>query len=148
MITYGNISKAVGNTLKAASVFKNFQQWDELTEAVPGGFPFGRCYPDEGNVDYGGESVDRSTFQVGVRATQMTMTIDCYVRVRSQLKTDITAQINLVDAVDAVLVAQQNKPFFGLEGIQAFNWSWQRVTYVHEKTSYTGVEFKLSLIVF
>lgn len=147
MITYGALSKAVGSTLKNANIFTVFQQYDELTEAIPT-TPLGRCYPDEGNVDFGGESVDRTTFQVGVRGTQMTITIDCYARARSQLAHDIKAQIDLIDAVDAVLVAQKTQPFFGIDGIKAFSWSWERTTFQHEATQYAGAEFKLSLIVF
>ena len=146
-VTYGALSKAVGNTLKAANIFKVVQQYDELTEQIPT-HPLARCYPDDGEVDFGGESVERQTFKVGVRGTRMTITIDCYARPRSQLLHDIKAQVDLIDAVDAVLVAQQNQPFFGLDGIKAFSWSWQRVTYQHEGNSYAGGEFKLTLIVF
>jgi hypothetical protein len=53
-----------------------------------------------------------------------------------------------IDAVTDKLEDQDNKPFFGLDAIQAFSWVWQRAIFPFAQGEYVGCRFILTVRIF
>jgi hypothetical protein len=148
-VTYGAIASGVANSLKLTGVFKSVENYDALSEGIPV-LPCAHVYPVAAETDSGNEAVAQSSFKAGVRVTTVTINVDVYARQRSQKKHDIKAQVDLIDAVDNWLTAQPMESAFGVAGIRAVRWSWERTTFVYgePQISYAGAEFTLMITVF
>ncbi len=130
LITFGSISRAVADTLKAVkSSFATspviVQNFDELTEAV-NDWPLLQVLPKKGKVDPFASNTERSSFGGKVQATSFGIEIIGYAKPRAELAEDIEAQVALIDGVDVVLSSQNGVPQFGLQAIKGFNWEWER----------------------
>ncbi len=161
VVTYASISRAVADTLKAVRspwgketdrhglVF--VQNYDEITEGV-NDWPLLRVLPNSGQTDNFASNTERSSFGGKIQATSFTIEVIGYAKPRADLAEDLAAQIALVDAVDVVLSSQKDKPQFGMQAIQAFNWKWEKATLQIGKESdaiqYAGVTFTLELFIF
>jgi hypothetical protein len=147
-ITIAQICDAVASTLSAATTSPRTQSYDELTEGMQD-TPTLQVYPEDGNQDPSGNT-DRTSFKAGVRQTMLTVNADYYAHQRAHIGEDMAALVNGIDAITNILEAQDTKPYFGLAGIQAFSWSWRRVTFVYgdPQQSYVGARFTLNIRVF
>ncbi len=149
MLTYGEIVKAVAAALKTANGVKRVQAYDEITESIPD-WPLLQVYAESGEVDVSSGDMKQSAFGGGVQQTSLVINIDGYARRRSHLGADLKAQMELIDAVDAKLCAQE-KPYF-LDGIHGLHWTWERATLLSGKgegaTEYAGCRFKLQVTIF
>ena len=148
-ITIAQICNAVESTLGAAATVKRSQSYDGLTEGMQD-FPTLQIYPEAGNQDPGGGNTDRTTFKAGVRQTELIVHADYYARQRSHLGEDMAAIVNGWDAITNELEKQDSKPYFGLDGLQAFKWTAQRVIFEYgdPKVRYTGVRFVITFRIF
>ena len=149
-ITLAQICDAIESTLGGATGLERSESYDELTEgAHPGDLPLLQVYPNDGTTDPSGNT-DRTTFRGGVRQTALTIHADVYARQRSHIGEDMKAVVNSMDAIINVLEAQNVKPYFGLVGIKAFAWRWERVTFIYgdPQLPYAGVRFYLSIRTF
>ncbi len=150
ILTYGHICKAIATALKTTTGVIRVEAYDELSEGVPD-WPMLQVYPDNGEVDTGSEDTERATFGAGVRRTSMLIIVRGYARPRSHLAEDLKAQVELIDAIDARLSDQKQKPF-GVPGIRAFNWKWERATYSFAegdvKSTYAACQFTIEVTVF
>ena len=126
-ITLAQICNAIKTTLATAAEVDVSQSYNELTEAVVDQKLL-QVYPDSGQQDPSG-STDRTTFQAKVRQTSITILVDYYAKQRSNLGEDMAQLVDGIDAITNVFEAQDTKPYFGLDGIRAFSWSWQRATF-------------------
>jgi hypothetical protein len=149
-VTLGEILDAIESTLAASSGLTRTQSYDELTEGM-NDLPTLQVYPEAGEQDPSGDGrTDRTAFGGGVRQTEFTIHADLYARQRSHLGEDMAALVDLIDAMQDVFEQQNTKPYFGLEGIRAFHWSWRRVvfTYGDPQLGYMGARFVLTVRVF
>lgn len=145
VITYASLCKAVATTLKDAHIAEQVQAYDELTEAIAD-TPTLQVYLKEDAAETDDTGIHQSTFQAGVRIARLTVIIDCYARQRSHLAQDMAAQMDIIDAVDAVLCQQVAAPFFG--GAKALHWTWKRLVLENAETHYAGAECTLTLWIF
>lgn len=147
MITIYDLVEAVRATLGQAQGVLQAQANEGMTEGI-GDLPLLQVYPQSGEAD-NRAATDRTTFRGGARQEQVVLAVDLFARMRSDLGEDMAALTQGLDAVRRVLVAQHTKPFFGLDGPQAFSWSWQRVsiTYGQPEQKYAGVRFTLVFMV-
>lgn len=146
IITYSDISKSVASALTLATGVKRVEAHDEMSENVPV-TPMLQVYPESGETDTVGEN-DRAVFNAAIRRSQTVIHVDGFARQRSYLGADIAAAVALVDAVDAVLIAQKATPFFGLADIQGFRWNWQRQNWKVNEIDYAGVKFIITLWIY
>lgn len=146
-ITLAQILDAVKATLAVAPTLARSMSYDELTEGISD-TPLLQVYPEAGNQDVT-NNADRTTFHAGVRQTDLTVHCDYYAQQRKHIGEDMAALVDGIDAMTAIFEQQDTKPYFGLVGIKAFHWSWQRVTFDYGTTIvYVGARFILSLRVF
>lgn len=147
IVTYSDISHAVANTLKIAKGVKKVEAHDELSESITV-TPLLQIYPQKGNTDAVGEN-DRAVFNAAIRRNTSTIIVDGYARQRSHRALDIKAQVDLIDAIDTVLVQQKKSPLFGLNDIQTFSWEWERVYFGDENTPiYAGCKFTITIWIY
>ena len=149
-ITLAQICDAIEATLATATTVKRSQSHDELTEGIHD-TPMLQVYPENGRQDAGEGSTDRFTFGGGgnpVRQTELTIHADYYARQRSHIGQDMEALVDGIDAITNVLEGQDQKNYFGLAGIQAFSWRWDRVVFIYAGVNYIGARFMLTVRVF
>lgn len=147
-ITTAQIIDAIETTLSAAPTLARSMSYDELTEGI-NDTPLLQVYAEAGEQDPT-TNTDRTTFRAGVRQTSLTINADYYAQQRKHIGEDMAALIDGIDAMTNIFEAQDAKPYFGLDGIKAFHWSWQRVTfdYGDPAINYVGARFTLTIRVF
>jgi len=148
-ITLAQICDAIESTLDDATTVVRSESYDELSDGVQD-TPLLQVYPENGLQSAGG-ATDRHTFGGGgdpARQTELTIHADYYARQRSHIGEDMAALVNGIDALQDVLEGQDQKPYFGLEGIRAFSWRWDRVVFEYAGVQYMGARFILTVRVF
>lgn len=149
-ITIAQICDAIESTLGAATGITRSQSYDELTEGMPpGDLPLLQVYPEAGEADITG-TTDRSSFRGGVRQTELIIIADLYAHQRSHMGEDMEILVDGIDAFIDVMEAQDTKDYFGLAGLQAFHWRFERVTFVYgnPQLPYVGARFYLTIRIF
>lgn len=145
---------AIFDTLKTAPGLKSKQNFDQLTEGY-NTLPALRVLPDDWNPSNSGkQNTAQATFGGKVRIERITFTADVVVSQRNNLHLNIAKLVDLADQVDAILYAEQGKPYFGLEDeaenpiIDGFSWSAQRVLIQEaDGKEYVGVRYTIVLTV-
>jgi len=147
-ITIGQILDAIELTLSSAPTLARSMSYDELTEGI-NDTPLLQVYPESGEQDPAGNT-DRTTFVAGVRQTVLMVNCDYYAQQRKHIGEDMAALVDGIDAMFNIFEAQDQKPYFGLSGIQAFHWTFQHVTFEYGDTSikYVGARFTLTIRIF
>lgn len=147
-ITLGQILNAVKNTLAVAPTLARSMSYNELTEGI-NDTPLLQVYPESGDQDPTG-STDRTTFKAAVRQTNFTVNCDYYAHTRANLGEDMAKLVDGIDAMTTIFEAQDTKPYFGLDGIRAYHWSWQRVIfdYGDAQIKYVGARFTITIRTF
>jgi hypothetical protein len=147
-ITIAQICDAIESTLGAATGIKRGQSYDELGESIQD-TPLLQVYPETlfGNAT---GNTDRSSFRGGIRQTEVVIYADLYAQQRRHMGEDMKKLVNGVDAIVTVIQAQDTKPYFGLDGIKAFSWRGERVTFIYgdSQQPYVGMRFYFTLRVF
>jgi hypothetical protein len=149
IITLAQICDAIEDTLDAATTLKRSQSYDELTDGVQD-TPLLQVYPESG-FQSAGSSTDRYTFGGGgdpVRQTECVIHADYYARQRAHIGEDMKALVDGIDAMQNIFEAQDRKPYFGLAGIEAFAWRWDRVQFEYSGVLYMAARFVLTVRVF
>lgn len=147
-ITLAQIIDAVESTLATAPTLARSMSYDELTEGI-NDTPLLQVYPEAGDQDPAGNA-DRTTFRAGVRQTNITVNCDYYAHTRANIGEDMAKLVDGIDAMTNIFEAQDTKAYFGLTGIKAFHWSWQRVIFEYgdSQIKYVGARFTLTIRVF
>ena len=146
-ITLAQICDAIETTLSAATTITRSESHDELTEGVHD-TPLLQVYPESGNQDPSG-TTERTTFRAGVRQTEIVIHADYFAAERgTSIGEEMGRLVNGIDAMTAVFEGQDEKPYFGLDGIKAFAWRWERVTFDYGKVRYVGARFVILVRVF
>lgn len=147
-VTLAEVCNGIRTTLGAAAGMQSSASFDELSEGIPAmDCPKVEVYPESGSCDPSGRA-DRTTFNAGVQQTVITIYADLYARQRSQLDEDVSAYVELTDAIIEVLQAQERPPFFGIAGIKVFSWSWRKATFRRADARFVGARFTLVCRVF
>jgi len=147
-ITIAQICDAIETALGAATGLARSESYDELTDGIHD-LPMLQVYPESGNQD-AFTSTDRTTFRGGVRQTGIMIHADLYAQQRAHIGEDMKALVDSIDAITNIFEAQDTKPYFDLEGIKAFRWRWERVTFVYgdPQLTYVGARFYIEVRVF
>lgn len=145
-ITLAQICDAIESTLDDATTLVRSQSYDELTEGIHD-TPLLQVYPESGSQSPPGMT-DRHTFQGGVRQTEFIIHADYYAQQRVNIGEDMAALVDGIDAMTAVFEGQDQKAYFGLEGLKAFSWRWDRVTFDYAGVAYVGARFVITVRVF
>ncbi|MCK6581194.1 MAG: hypothetical protein L6Q98_24145 [Anaerolineae bacterium] len=143
-VTINAINTAIAETLGATAGVVRVQDAGDLGEGLLD-LPAIQVYWQGSITEPGGET-DRRTFGAGVRLTRLTFYADVYARQRSHLGEDMTRTLAL--AVQTVLEAQHQPPFFGLAGVRALRWNAERVTFDYGGAAYAGVRFVIETTVY
>jgi hypothetical protein len=148
-ITFADIGRQVANWLEGTAGSPRVEAFDAMSEGVPQ-VPLVRVYVISGQTDSGSEDTDRASFgNQPIRRSTCTLQVDAIARQRSHIGEDMAAQMAMIDAIDARLCELGKPPLFGLQGIQAARWSWERMAYtVSETVEYVGVRFEIVVSVF
>lgn len=153
-VTLMQIVDAITDTLDNADGMRDAwsQARGEIKESIPSGdVPLLQVYLIEGETSRSSD-VDRKTFgktaTPPIRHFDGTVYVDVYARQRSYIGEDLQRCLIVASAVEDVLVTQDSKPFFGLEGIQHFHWRFQYVTFQYAETAFVGYRFTLNVGVF
>lgn len=148
-ITIGQILDAIEATLSTAPTLARSMSYDELTEGI-NDTPLLQVYQHSGDQDPSGNT-DRTTFLAGVRQTNLIVYCDYYAQQRKHIGEDMKALVDGIDAMSNIFEAQDSKPYFGLNGIQSFHWSWESIpnmTYGDPNIFYVCARFTLEIRVF
>lgn len=145
-VTISAINTAIAEALGAAAGVVRVQDAGDLGEGLLD-LPAIQVYWQGSITEPGGET-DRRTVGAGVRLTRLTFHADVYARQRSHLGEDMTRTLALAEAVQSVLEAQNQPPFFGLAGVRALRWNAERVTFDYGGTAYAGVRFVIETTVY
>ena len=147
-ITLYNLTEAVRATLAAVTAVSRATANETLTEGIVD-YPLVQVYPESGEASRASRT-DRTTFGGGLRQHIARLNVDVYVQQRAHIGEDMAAVATVADAIIAKFEQQQNHPLFGAEGIEAFRWTWERVTFVYgdPETRFAGIRFRLEFTVF
>lgn len=143
-----DINDAIKDTLAAATGMTFAQSYNELTEGI-NDTPMLQVYWQSHLVDPDSNTAQR-TFGAVTRQTSLTFHADLYPRQRSHLDEDMGALLPLVDALQAVLEAQRDKPYFGLTKIEAIEgWRADQVTFEYPNdVKFLGARYIIRVRVF
>ena len=147
-VTIASICDAIESTLGAATGITRSQSYDELGESIQD-VPLIQVYPEMLRGNATGET-DRSSFRGTIRQTEVVIITDLYARQRSHMGEDMKALVNEIDAIIDVIEAQDTKPYFSEDGIKAFNWRGERVTFVYgdNQLPFVGMRFYFTIRIF
>ena len=148
-ITLAQICDAIEDTLDEVTTLKRSQSYDELTDGIQD-TPLLQVYPESG-FQSAASGTDRYTFGGSgnpVRQTEFTIHADYYARQRAHIGEDMKALVEGIDAMQNVFEGQDQKPYFGLTGISAFSWRWDRVQFEYAGVQYMGARFVVIVRVF
>lgn len=145
------ILNAIKLQLEGAPAFKQVQANETISEAIPEmaliQVYFERKAFQNTQTDRNTFGGRKATLEPPIRINKITINVDVYARQRSNIGTDMAAVVDAVDEVDEILEAQIHKPFFGLEQLQAFTYSCERVVFEYATVKYAGVRFVLDITV-
>ena len=147
-ITYAQINSAIESKLGTAVGRARSQDFDELTDGMTD-TPTLQVYWQRDNTDPQG-TTHQTAFGTGVQQMEAIFHADLYARQRSHIGDDMAVLYTVMQAVRETLEAERSSPYFGLEGIKAFRWAAERVTFEYGDPSlpYVGVRFVITVRVF
>jgi hypothetical protein len=145
-LTFTQITKSIRDTLASAKGMNRAESGQEITESIPD-VPLLQVYFETEDTD-GSGNTGQTTFRAGVRVSHVTVHTDVYVSQRAHIDQDIAACEAMAEEVRSILADQKIKPYFGLDGLQAFQWRAQRVTFTYGAVDYSGIRFVIEVYVF
>ena len=145
-LTITQITEGIRDTLAPAEGLKRVESGVTLTESIPD-TPLLQVYFQDEETDIASQT-DRTTFRGGVKQAGVTHHADVYVRQRGNIGEDIAACEEMAEAVRTLLASQNTKPYFGLDGLKAFHWRAERVTFEYADVKYSGIRFVITTRVF
>lgn len=105
-----------------------------------------QVYPENWSIVVSG--TDRRSSRGGIHQEETIILCDLYARQRGHIGEDMSMLLPLIDAIIVKLEAQDVKPYFGLDGLKAFTWSGERVTFQYNSVNYIGARFTLTFTTF
>lgn len=145
------ISQAIYDTLRNSDdeLAKYSQHFDNITEAIKN-TPMLQIYWQSMDNP---SSTDRSTFRGGMRINDTLFYVDLYLDQRAHIDKVFKQMYPLMDRIEQVFIAQDVKPYFGLDTIKSFHWRVERATFEYggvdgQTWQYPGVKFTLDIRLF
>jgi len=83
-----------------------------------------------------------------VRQTEFVIHADYYAEQRGHIGEDMAALVDGINTLTDMLEGQDQKPYFGLDGLKAFFWRWDRVTFEYGGVGYVGARYLITVRVF
>lgn len=147
-ITYAQITDAIESVLGAATGLERSQSYDELTDGMTDA-PTLQVYWQRDVTDPQG-TTHQTTFRRGVQQTEMVFYADLFARQRSHIGEDMQTLYAAMESVRTTLEAETVKPYFNLDGIEAFRWTAEKVTFEYGDPvlPYLGVRYTITVRVF
>ncbi len=124
-----------------------FQNFDDLTEAVTNTPTMQFFWEGMDIVSSAGET-DRHTFGGGERIKDFNFRVDLYIDRSSSLHKLFGHMLPLTDAINDVFEAQNQKPYFGIDGIKSYSFSCERALVEYGGYTYPVVQWELGIRVF
>lgn len=147
-VTLAALLNGVETTLSAAAGLQTSTAFDEMTEGIASlDCPRLEVYPERGTTDPSG-TTDRTSFTACIQQSVIIFHADLYARQRSEMGEDMAAVVTLLDQLIPILEAQERPPFFGVDGIKAFRWRWNRAVFLRAEARYVGARFTIELRVY
>jgi hypothetical protein len=147
-ITLAQICDGIVTTLKTATGITTVLSYDELHPGPSeADLPLIQVYPQRGIQDVS-NSTDATTFYAEVRQTEVDFYLDLLATQRSQLEEDMKSCVNGIDAIIEALEAEDRAPRFGLSGVRAYRWEWERALFDYGTVQYLGARFTLTIRVY
>jgi hypothetical protein len=147
-ITYAQITDAIESRLGVAIGLARSQSYDELTDGMTD-TPTLQVYWQRDVTDPQG-TTHQTAFGTGVQQVEVVFHADLFARQRSHIGDDMAVLYGMAQAVRETLEAETSSPYFGLDGIKAFRWTAERVTFEYGDPSlpYIGARFVIIVRVF
>ena len=147
-ITYAQITNAIESKLGAATGLSRSQSYDKLTDGMTD-TPTLQVYWERDVTDPQGMT-HQTTFRRGVQQVEMVFHADLFARQRGHIGEDMRVLYVVMEAVRATLEAETTKPYFDLDGIQAFRWTGERVTFEYgdPMLRFIGARYVITVRVF
>lgn len=120
-LTLAQMCDAIESYLSAASGIARSESYDELTEGIHEDLLL-QVWPQSGSPVSTGSGTHKLTLGGDVIAEEIIVFADVY-RTRRHLDEDMKALVSGMDALRAIIKAQDCPPF-GLTDIRTFKWSW------------------------
>lgn len=142
------LCNAIKTTLATATGLTYAQSYSEISDGMQDQ-PLLQVYWEDITQDPSG-TIDRTTFHKAVKQEVVTIFADLYARQRAHIGEDMGALVPLVDAIKAVLDNEKGQPFFGLAGVQGFQWVAKRVIFEYGDPAirYMGARFTFTVRLF
>jgi hypothetical protein len=149
-VTEAQVCDAIRDTLATATGINVAQSYDELTEGIHDENLL-QVYPESGETSFN-SSTDRRTFGSSSvtpkRQDVSVYHVDYYCTQRSNIGDDMAKLVPGITAIKAKLNAQNGKPYFGLTGIKAFQWRWERTVWDYGGVAFIGARFTITITIF
>jgi hypothetical protein len=150
-ITIGQICDAIAAVVATSPGIQDVQSYNQITEGMQDNM-VAQVYPESAEVSWQSDT-DTITFCGGVQAMNMIVRVDLIGDERAHVGQNWGDVIDVASALHDTLAAEGNCtdgrcPHFGLNGIQSFRFTWQRVLFTYATALHVGVRFELEIRVF
>ena len=152
-ITIEQMNSAIHDTLANNLTTVDYtQDYDDLTEGLAN-TPLVQVYWDALTTVSTGSSTDRRTFggdsnKKPVRSKTFIFHVDLYCDPRAHLDSMFVQMLPIVDEINNILEDQDQKPYFGLSGIQSYTFDATRTNIDYAGTNYPVVQWNIEIGVF
>lgn len=148
-VKISDVTNGIVTTLKLRPELEKVMGGTGLRESI-NEFPTVQVwFVSKDTVSDGG--TERATMASGsskpMRKTSMLYHIDLYTRPRTNLGQDLSELEALIDVIDQVM-EDQNRTFFGINGVKAFNHRAEFANFEYNDIKYVGVRWFVNLILF
>jgi hypothetical protein len=149
-ITIAEICDAVADTIGSTTGINRVQHYDELGEGLmDADLPLLQVFFDSFNMSTPGDT-DRNTMGRGVALQRITLFADIFCAQRHNTWQDVELTTRMASsALDKLESLYHTRPYFGLEGIKAWQLSQaQRGTITYGQVEYMTVRFTINVVVY
>lgn len=143
-VTINELTTAVRDTLGAAASIVQAQAGRDISESVPD-TPMMQVYLQRFQLSANSQT-GTTTFRGGKRHKLYALNVDVYVHPRSTLGDEMEKLETVLDELITILEAQDTKPYFGLDAIDAFKVNdIERVVIENATFQYSGYRIPIDL---
>lgn len=143
MSSIGEICDAVYGILSVTDGVAVPQNYDKMADAINADMTlqvwpanWGPMAPD---------ATERRTLRGGVHVWEITVHADLMSPLRVSIGEHMAALVPVADAINTALKSQQEKPLFGLDGIDSFTWSGEYASVSYANQTMVGARWTLTL---
>lgn len=140
-----DVVNAVASAIESSTDVWFTQRPDQMMDGVFD-LPVVWVYPDSGRANM--SRTHSHTFTGQSQVSTCVVNIDVIADQRNFPFENVPEMVEMIDNINSKLGAIETKPYFGLDTIQAFNWSWEKMVWEVEGDPllYIGVRFIVELV--